>query len=172
MVIGLIIGLRITADQQRPEQPGGRRCETIRTGENDNSCEKMQNVRGDSSDFSSAITADLMKMKAEGAIQSVDSYFEAIFRYSEHQNGTDPTWGFSDHMGKQIGSPEGTAGRRQESISLCCFRHQLNLGKRQRPDHRALPRFRSFRFPANSWLTESPSNCRQPFPSRIREWLP
>jgi hypothetical protein len=49
VVIGLIIGLRITADQQRPEQTGGRRCETIRTGENDNSREKMQNVRGDSS---------------------------------------------------------------------------------------------------------------------------
>ena len=54
-------------------------------------------------DFSSAITADLMKMRAEGAIQSVDSYFEAIFRYSEQQNGTDPTWGLSDHMGMQIG---------------------------------------------------------------------
>ena len=49
MVIGLIIGLRITADQQRPEQTGGHRCKTIRTGENDNSREKMQNVRGDSS---------------------------------------------------------------------------------------------------------------------------
>ena len=49
MVIGLIIGLRITADQQRPEETGGRHCETIRTGENDNSREKMQNVRGDSS---------------------------------------------------------------------------------------------------------------------------
>ena len=49
MVIGLIIGLRITADQQRPGKPGGRRCETIRTGENDSSREKMQNVRGDSS---------------------------------------------------------------------------------------------------------------------------
>jgi hypothetical protein len=48
VVIGLIIGLKITADQQRPEQTGGRRCETIRTGENDNSREKMQNVRGDS----------------------------------------------------------------------------------------------------------------------------
>ena len=33
MVIGLIIGLRITTDQQRPEQTGVRRCETIRTGE-------------------------------------------------------------------------------------------------------------------------------------------
>jgi hypothetical protein len=52
VVIGLIIGLKITADQQRPEQTGGRRCETIRTGENDNSREKMQNVRGDSSAIS------------------------------------------------------------------------------------------------------------------------
>jgi hypothetical protein len=49
VVIGLIIGLGITGDQQRPEQTGGRRCETIRTGETDNSREKMQNVRGDSS---------------------------------------------------------------------------------------------------------------------------
>jgi hypothetical protein len=49
VVIGLIIGLRITADQQRPEQTGRRRCETIWTGETDNSLEKMQNVRADSS---------------------------------------------------------------------------------------------------------------------------
>jgi hypothetical protein len=54
VVIGLIIGLLITADQQRPEQTGGRRCETIRTGENDNPREKMQNVRGDSSAEDSA----------------------------------------------------------------------------------------------------------------------
>jgi hypothetical protein len=42
VVIGLIIGLRITADQQRPEQTGGRRCETIRTGETDNSPKKCR----------------------------------------------------------------------------------------------------------------------------------
>ena len=60
MVIELIIGLRITADQQRPEQTGGRRCETIRTGENDNSREKMQNVRGDSSGEGLS-TADMEK---------------------------------------------------------------------------------------------------------------
>lgn len=46
MVIGLIIGLRITADQQRPEQTGAA---AVRGGENDNSREKMQNVCGDSS---------------------------------------------------------------------------------------------------------------------------
>jgi hypothetical protein len=25
-----------------------------------------------------------------------------VFRYAEHQNGTDPTWGFSDQAGKGI----------------------------------------------------------------------
>ncbi len=53
-------------------------------------------------DFSSIISADLMKMKADGAISSVDSFFEAIFRYAENQDGSDPTWGFSDHAGKRV----------------------------------------------------------------------
>ena len=46
--MGLIIGPRITAAQQRPEDRV-RRCETIRTRQDDNSREKVQNVRGDSS---------------------------------------------------------------------------------------------------------------------------
>ena len=67
MVIGLIIGLRITADQQRPEQTGDHRCETIRTGENDNSREKMQNVRGDSSVvFESGQFSSLLSMVGAG----------------------------------------------------------------------------------------------------------
>jgi len=53
-------------------------------------------------DFSSAISADLIKMKADGAIHSVDSFFEAIFRYSQNQDGSDPTWGFSDQQGKRV----------------------------------------------------------------------
>ena len=54
-------------------------------------------------DFASAISADLVKMKAEEAVSSVDSFFEAIFHYSEHQDGKDPTWGFSNGLGNQIG---------------------------------------------------------------------
>jgi hypothetical protein len=53
-------------------------------------------------DFSSAISADLIKMKADGAIHSVDSFFEAIFRYAQNQDGSDPTWGFSDQQGKRV----------------------------------------------------------------------
>jgi hypothetical protein len=53
-------------------------------------------------DFSSAISADLVKMKADGAFSSVDSFFETIFRYAENQDGTDPTWGFSDQAGKSV----------------------------------------------------------------------
>jgi hypothetical protein len=49
--MGLIIGPRITAAQHRPEQRGVRRCETIRTRQDDNSREKLQNVRGDSSEI-------------------------------------------------------------------------------------------------------------------------
>ena len=48
------------------------------------------------------ICANLEKMKADKAIQSVNSFFEKIFRYAEDQDGTDPTWGFSDHMGKEV----------------------------------------------------------------------
>lgn len=53
-------------------------------------------------DFSSAIAADLIKMKADGAILSVDSFFETIFKYAESQDGKDPTWGFSDQAGKAV----------------------------------------------------------------------
>jgi hypothetical protein len=53
-------------------------------------------------DFSSAISADLMKMKTDGAIQSVDAFFESIFRYAENQDGSDPAWGLSDQQGKRI----------------------------------------------------------------------
>ena len=53
-------------------------------------------------DFSTAISADLVKMKSDGTINSVGSYFESIFQYSENQNGSDPTWGFSDQAGKRV----------------------------------------------------------------------
>ena len=50
-------------------------------------------------DFSSAIAADLIKMKAVAAIDSIDSYIEKIIRSAETQDGSDPTWGFSDKLG-------------------------------------------------------------------------
>ena len=52
-------------------------------------------------DFSCVICANLIKMKAEGAILSVDEYFEKIVRFTEDQSGSDPTWGFSDSLGHQ-----------------------------------------------------------------------
>jgi hypothetical protein len=42
-------------------------------------------------DFSTAIAANLMKMKNDGAIQSVDSFFESTFQFAENQDGSDPT---------------------------------------------------------------------------------
>jgi hypothetical protein len=53
-------------------------------------------------DLSSAICADLDHMKEIGAIRSVSSFFEQIFRYAENQDGVDPTWGFSDVAGLRI----------------------------------------------------------------------
>jgi hypothetical protein len=53
-------------------------------------------------DFTSAITADLMTMKADGAITSVGWFFERIFRYAERQDGSDPTWGFSNQAAKHV----------------------------------------------------------------------
>jgi hypothetical protein len=53
-------------------------------------------------DFSSMISANLVKMKSDGAIDSVDSFFERIFQYSETQDGTDPTWGFSDSSARSL----------------------------------------------------------------------
>ena len=49
-----------------------------------------------------AIAADLIKMRADGTIDSVDSLFEKICRYAETQDGTDPTWGFSVYAGKGV----------------------------------------------------------------------
>jgi len=53
-------------------------------------------------DFSSAISCQLDKMKREGAITSVEAFFEEIFRFSETTRGRDPTWGFSDKKGIAI----------------------------------------------------------------------
>jgi len=52
-------------------------------------------------DFSSAITCSLDQMKRDGAIVSVENFFEKIFLYAENASGDDPTWGFSDRVGKE-----------------------------------------------------------------------
>ena len=53
-------------------------------------------------DFSTAIVINLDKAKAEKAIVNVEQFFEDVFRYAETQSGDDPTWGFSDRMGKRV----------------------------------------------------------------------
>lgn len=53
-------------------------------------------------DFSSAISINLDKARSEKAINSVETFFENIFRYAEKQSGLDPTWGFSDQLGLKI----------------------------------------------------------------------
>jgi hypothetical protein len=50
-------------------------------------------------DFSSAIAINLDDAKRIGAIDTVEMFFEKIFRYAETQSGDDPTWGFSDQAG-------------------------------------------------------------------------
>jgi hypothetical protein len=54
-------------------------------------------------DFTSAISIDLDKARQDGAFATVEHFFEDIIRYAENQTDTDPTWGFSDHMGARIG---------------------------------------------------------------------
>lgn len=49
-------------------------------------------------DFRTAIVCDLDKMKLDGAIDSVQRFFEDIFQYAKGCSGEDPAWGFSDKM--------------------------------------------------------------------------
>jgi hypothetical protein len=53
-------------------------------------------------DFSSALSVNLDKMKTEGAIDSVPSFFEKIVNFTEQYDGSDPTWGFSDAEAKTL----------------------------------------------------------------------
>jgi hypothetical protein len=53
-------------------------------------------------DLSSAICTDLDEMKRVGAITSVESFFERLFRYAEKPDRINPTWGFSDKAGLKV----------------------------------------------------------------------
>lgn len=53
-------------------------------------------------DFSSCITIDLDQVISNGGF-TIEKLFENIFRFAEGHDGTDPTWGFSDRMGINIG---------------------------------------------------------------------
>lgn len=53
-------------------------------------------------DFGSAIAVDLDKAHEDGAFVTVEHLFEDIIRYAENQDGTDPMWGLSDRMGRNI----------------------------------------------------------------------
>ena len=55
-------------------------------------------------DFASTIVCDLVRMKADGAISTVGTFFEEIFRYAEGRSDCDPTWGLSDAMGGRVAS--------------------------------------------------------------------
>lgn len=56
-------------------------------------------------DFGSTIVCQLETMKSQGAIKSVEVFFEDIFRFAESATGDDPTWGFSDQQGgRAVGS--------------------------------------------------------------------
>lgn len=47
-------------------------------------------------DLTQRVQCKLKRMKEIGAITSCSSFLEDIIRYAEHENGEDPTWGFSD----------------------------------------------------------------------------
>lgn len=53
-------------------------------------------------DFASCVVCQLDSMKECGAIESVETFFERIFRFAEGAQGTDPAWGFSDEQGKRV----------------------------------------------------------------------
>lgn len=44
-------------------------------------------------DFKTAIVCDLDKMMEDGAILSVERFFETIFAYAKSCSGEDPAWG-------------------------------------------------------------------------------
>ena len=54
-------------------------------------------------DFSSAIVCDLERMKNDQTIPGVERFFESIFTFAENADGRDPTWGFSDAKGLEMG---------------------------------------------------------------------
>jgi hypothetical protein len=53
-------------------------------------------------DFSSTICCRLDAMKGDDAIQSVETFFETVFRFAESADDRDPTWGFSDAQGIDV----------------------------------------------------------------------
>ncbi len=53
-------------------------------------------------DFTTTVACQLDKMKADGAIRSVETCFESIFRFAEQCDGDDPAWGFSDAQGRAM----------------------------------------------------------------------
>jgi hypothetical protein len=53
-------------------------------------------------DFLSTICCQLDAMKGDQAIQSVERFFETVFRFAESANDEDPTWGFSDSQGIEV----------------------------------------------------------------------
>lgn len=57
-------------------------------------------------EWESSIVCNLDRMVNGKAIESVESFFEDIFRYAEKSSNTDPTWGFS---GKRFVKTTGSA---------------------------------------------------------------
>jgi hypothetical protein len=53
-------------------------------------------------DFSTAVVCQLEKMVGDGAISSVETFFQSIFNFAETSDGIDPAWGFSDKQGLKL----------------------------------------------------------------------
>jgi hypothetical protein len=52
-------------------------------------------------DWDSTLPMNLDEMKHMGAITNCDLFFQQIFQYAQRSDSLDPTWGFSDAMGKR-----------------------------------------------------------------------
>ncbi len=82
-------------------------------------------------DFGTSISCQLDAMKKDGAIPSVEQFFEQIIRFAERSGDSDPTWGFSDAQGVAIA---GSALKR-----LCLSLLPRKLGEdAQRLEHFAI----------------------------------
>ena len=70
-------------------------------------------------DFGSTVCCKLDLMKIDQAVQGVEQFFEAVFRFAESTSDEDPTWGFSDKQGL------GIAGSALKRVALSLIPKEL-----------------------------------------------
>jgi hypothetical protein len=65
-------------------------------------------------DWKSIILCQLDQMLKDKAIDSIEKFFESVFRFAESHTGSDSCWGFSDQQGLKIGG----SALKQAALSL------------------------------------------------------